>query len=80
VTDSTQDPKTETFETRLAELERLVEQLESGDLELADSLDKFKRGVELSKECRAMLDEAQQTVDELVADDATQSESGEKSD
>jgi len=58
------------FEQTLAELETLVEQLESGELELADSLDKFKRGVELSKQCRAMLDQAQQTIDEVMASDS----------
>lgn len=58
------------FETTLAELETLVEQLESGELELADSLDKFKRGIELSKQCRAMLDQAQQTIDDVMASDA----------
>lgn len=55
------------FEKTLAELETLVEQLESGELELADSLDKFKRGIELSKKCRAMLDQAQQTIDDVMA-------------
>lgn len=54
------------FEQTLAELETLVEQLESGKLELADSLEKFKRGIELSKQCRVMLDKAQQTVDEVM--------------
>ena len=55
------------FEHNLAELEKIVEQLESGDLELADSMEKFKRGVELSKSCRTMLDEAQQTIEEISA-------------
>ena len=58
------------FEKTLAELEALVEQLESGELELADSLDKFKRGIELSKQCRAMLDEAQQTIDKVMTSDS----------
>ena len=58
------------FEKTLAELETLVEQLESGELELADSLDKFKRGIELSKQCRAMLDQAQQTIDDVMASDS----------
>lgn len=57
------------FESTLAELETLVEQLESGELELADSLDKFKRGIELSKQCRTMLDQAQQTIDDVMASD-----------
>lgn len=58
------------FEKTLAELETLVEQLESGELELAESLDKFKRGIELSKRCRTMLDQAQQTIDEVMDDDS----------
>lgn len=66
------------FEKNLAELEALVEQLESGELELAESLEKFKRGIELSKRCRVMLDNAQQTVDQVMddaspGDDDTQS-------
>jgi exodeoxyribonuclease VII small subunit len=65
-----------TFEAKLSELEALVEQLESGELELADSLDRFKRGIELSKECRSMLDEAQQTVDEIIDQDAPEAVSG----
>lgn len=67
---SKQNKSQPSFEKTLAELEALVEQLESGELELADSLDKFKRGIELSKHCRAMLDQAQQTIDEVMASDA----------
>lgn len=58
------------FESTLEELETLVEQLESGELELADSLDKFKRGIELSKQCRSMLDQAQHAIDEVMTSDA----------
>ncbi|MDT8409352.1 MAG: exodeoxyribonuclease VII small subunit [Wenzhouxiangellaceae bacterium] len=54
-----------TFEQKLAQLEKLVEELESGELELADSLDRFKQGIELSKQCRSMLDQAQQAVETL---------------
>ncbi|RFF31911.1 exodeoxyribonuclease VII small subunit [Wenzhouxiangella sediminis] len=54
------------FETSLAELEGLVEALESGDLSLAESLERFKRGVELSKHCHEMLDQARQSVEILT--------------
>ncbi|MGK7296825.1 MAG: exodeoxyribonuclease VII small subunit [Candidatus Wenzhouxiangella sp. M2_3B_020] len=81
---SNQDASGEpSFEEKLAELETLVEQLESGDLELADSLEKFKRGIALSKDCRVMLDEAQQTIDEVMAahqDEPVDEESSETSD
>ena len=50
----------------LAELESLVEQLESGDLSLDQSLKQFKRGVELTRHCQGVLDDAQQTVKQLM--------------
>lgn len=61
------------FEKSLAELERLVVKLESGELSLDQSLEYFKRGVELTRHCQSVLDEAQQTVELL-----TQSESASK--
>jgi len=63
-------PETPGFEAALAELEQLIEQLESGELELAESLERFRRGVELSRQCRTLLDEAQQTVEQVMADDS----------
>jgi len=57
------------FENALQELEGLVEALESGELSLADSLDRFKRGVELSKHCHQMLDQARQSVEILTRTD-----------
>lgn len=53
------------FEQALAELEALVTQLESGDLSLDQSLTHFKRGVELTRHCQSILDEAQKTVEIL---------------
>jgi exodeoxyribonuclease VII small subunit len=57
------------FEKSLEELESLVEQLESGELSLDDSLKQFKRGVELTRHCQAVLEKAQQTVEKLVDND-----------
>ena len=54
------------FEKSLTELETLVEQLESGELSLDESLTRFKRGVELTRHCQAVLDKAQQTVEKLL--------------
>ena len=61
--------KTETkpdFEKTLAELEKLVSNLEKGDLSLDESLSGFKQGIELTRKCQSMLDDAQQTVEQLV--------------
>ena len=61
------------FEKSLEELETLVERLESGDLSLDESLSQFKRGVELTRHCQAVLEKAQQTVEQLldVEDEST---------
>ena len=61
------------FEKSLEELETLVERLESGDLSLDESLKQFKRGVELTRHCQAVLEKAQQTVEQLldVEDEST---------
>ena len=54
------------FEKALEELETLVEQLESGELTLDQSLQQFKRGVELTRHCQSVLEEAQQIVEQLA--------------
>ena len=54
------------FEKSLEELESLVQQLESGDLNLDESLKQFKRGVELTRQCQQVLDQAQQQVEKLL--------------
>ena len=54
------------FEEALSELESLVEQLESGELSLDHSLQQFRRGVELTRHCQGILDQAQQVVEQLV--------------
>lgn len=54
------------FEKALAELESLVEKLESGDLALDQSLADFKRGVELTRQCQKVLDSARQSVEQLL--------------
>ncbi|HET8675395.1 MAG TPA: exodeoxyribonuclease VII small subunit [Blastocatellia bacterium] len=60
------------FESSLRELERIVEQLEAGDLPLEQSLDLFEQGVRLSRECQRRLDEAEQKVEILLkGDDGT---------
>jgi exodeoxyribonuclease VII small subunit len=54
------------FEETLAELEKLIANLEQGDLSLDESLSGFKHGIELTRQCQAALDNAQQTVELLT--------------
>jgi len=51
-----------TFESALAELEKLVASMESGKLTLEQSLAAHQRGLELAKFCQATLAQAQQQV------------------
>src|SRR5690606_37039438 len=50
------------FETSLAELQTLVERLESGELSLEDSLGAFEQGIRLTRDCQAALAQAEQKV------------------
>ena len=56
------------FESSLAELEQIVEQLENGDLPLEESLKLFETGVRLSRECRERLTEAERRIEVLMKD------------
>ncbi|MFZ9708884.1 MAG: exodeoxyribonuclease VII small subunit [Steroidobacteraceae bacterium] len=55
------------FEKSLAELEALVERLESGELPLEEALKAFERGVTLTRECQSALEAAQARVEMLTS-------------
>jgi exodeoxyribonuclease VII small subunit len=54
------------FESAIAELEKIVKQLEDGDLPLDTSLKLFERGVELSRYCHDQLGAAQKRIEVLT--------------
>ncbi|OHR86415.1 exodeoxyribonuclease VII small subunit [Pseudomonas sp. HMSC75E02] len=62
------------FEQSLAELQTLVECLESGELSLEDSLGAFEQGIRLTRECQAALSQAEQKVQVLLERDGELSE------
>jgi exodeoxyribonuclease VII small subunit len=62
------DSAPKNFEGALAELEEVVEQLESGDLPLDDSLAAFEKGVGLVKFCNQKLNEVEKRVELLLKD------------
>jgi exodeoxyribonuclease VII small subunit len=59
----------ESFEASLDELEKVVKELEGGDLSLERALALFERGVGLSDRCRAQLEEAETRVETLIRKD-----------
>ena len=54
------------LEKSLADLESLVEELESGDLPLEKAMKKFEEGIKLTRGCQAALKEAEQKVEILL--------------
>ncbi len=56
----------ESFEASLDELEKVVKELEAGDLSLERSIQLFERGVSLSDACRKQLEEAETRVEMLI--------------
>ncbi len=59
----------QTFEASLASLERIVRELERGELPLEKSLELFEQGVKLSRECQERLNEAERRIEVLLKDD-----------
>jgi exodeoxyribonuclease VII small subunit len=57
---------TGTFEEMQAELERIVERLERGDVGLEELTTLWERGEELYRRCAAQLAEAQGRIEELA--------------
>ncbi|MBI5782223.1 MAG: exodeoxyribonuclease VII small subunit [Gammaproteobacteria bacterium] len=55
------------FETALAELEKIVKKMESGEQSLEESLKSFQRGIELTRACQQGLREAEQRVEKLIS-------------
>lgn len=57
------------FEQSLADLQQLVERLESGELSLEDSLSAFEQGIRLTRDCQSALGQAEQKVQVLLERD-----------
>ena len=67
--DTPADAPVASFEDRLDELERVVKELEAGDLPLERSLELFEKGMRLSEACRKQLEEAETRVEALIHKD-----------
>ena len=60
--------KPKNFETSLEDLERIVRELEQGELTLEKSLELFEQGVKLSRECQERLTQAERRIEILMRD------------
>ncbi len=54
------------FEKALEELEGIVEDLESGELSLENSLKSFEKGIKIARQCQEQLSKAELQVQKLI--------------
>lgn len=59
----------DTFEGKIKELEDIAKKLESGELNLDESMKEFENGMKLSKECAKILDDAEKKIMILINED-----------
>ena len=58
--------KKENFETKMESLEKIVTELEKGELSLENSLEKFEEGMKIAKQCNNILENAEKKITILL--------------
>ena len=61
--------KKKTFESTLEQLESIVEELESGSLDLNKMMELFEKGIKLTQRCRGQLKEVEERIITIMKDD-----------
>lgn len=59
-----------TFEMAMKQLEETVRKLESGELPLSESIERYKQAMQLVQFCRKQLDNAELQIEQLMKDDS----------
>ena len=57
------------FEENVEQLEKVVQELENGNLNLEDSIKKFEEGMSISKKCNEILEEEEKKITVLIKKD-----------
>lgn len=57
------------FETSIQRLEQLIDQVESGQVPLEESIERYAQGMELVRHCRSILEKAEQKIRLLKLDE-----------
>ncbi|OFP06385.1 exodeoxyribonuclease VII small subunit [Streptococcus sp. HMSC065E03] len=66
--------KEKKFEENLADLEVIVQKLESGDVAFEEAITEFQKGMKLSKELQDTLDQAEKTLVKVMQADGTEAD------
>jgi len=59
------------FEEKVKELEKIISELEDGNIELEDSIEKYAYAMKLAKECDDKLKNIEKKVNKIVAENGT---------
>ena len=59
------------FEEKISELEKFINELETGNVDLEDSIEKYTKAMKLVKECDEQLKKIEEKVNKIVAEDGT---------
>jgi len=62
----TSSPQDWNYEATVAQVENIIEQIEAGELELAEVFDQFSAAIEYLRQCEAFLNQRQQQMDLLI--------------
>jgi exodeoxyribonuclease VII small subunit len=65
---SSKPDKPPSFEQAVAQLEQIIDRIESGEVALEQCLGEYEQGMKLIAHCRKVLDTAEQRIAELTAD------------
>ena len=66
--------KEKKFEENLADLEAIVQKLESGQVPLEEAISEFQKGMKLSKDLQETLDQAEKTLVKVLQADGSETE------
>ena len=66
--------KEKKFEENLADLEAIVQKLESGQVPLEEAISEFQKGMKLSKELQETLDQAEKTLVKVMQANGSETE------
>lgn len=63
--------KEQKFEEKMQELEKIINELENGNIDLEDSIDKYMKAMKLAKDCDEKLKNIEKHVNKIVLENGT---------
>ena len=63
--------ESKTFEDKIRELEAIIKELETGEVNLDDAIEKYTKAMKLAKECSDKLNKATEKVNKILLDNGT---------